>query len=86
MPRLAEFYGIVIAMYYRDHAPAHFHALYAEHEAEISLDTLGVLKGSLPRRALALVVEWAASHHDELEVAWEHARRHEPLGKIAPLD
>ena len=29
MPRLSTFYGIVIAMYYRDHHPPHFHAVYA---------------------------------------------------------
>ena len=85
MPRLAEFYGIVIAMYYRDHSPPHFHALYAGDEAEIRLDSLEVLKGRLPRRALALVREWATAHRSELDVAWERARRHEPLGTIEPL-
>lgn len=86
MPRLAEFYGITIAMYYRDHAPPHFHAIYAEFEAELRIDDGQLLKGQLPRRAMALVREWASGHRRELELAWERARRHEPLGTIEPLD
>jgi len=45
MPRVSEFFGIVIAMYYNDHAPPHFHAKYAEHESTFSIDTLVVLEG-----------------------------------------
>lgn len=86
MPRVASFYGVTVSMYYNDHTPAHFHALYAEHEAEIRIDTLEVIKGSLPRRAMALVLEWGAGHRSELAVAWDRARRHEPLGTIDPLE
>jgi hypothetical protein len=28
MPRISDLYGIVIAMYWNDHAPPHFHAIY----------------------------------------------------------
>jgi hypothetical protein len=86
MPRISEFFGIVIAMFYNDHAPPHFHARYGEHEALIVIDTLATLRGSLPRRALALVLEWAAEHRHELASDWERARRGEPLAPIAPLD
>ena len=86
MPRISEFFGIIIAMYYNDHAPPHFHARYGEHEALISIDTLATLRGSLPRRALALVLEWAAQHRGELADDWERARRGEPLAAIAPLE
>jgi Domain of unknown function (DUF4160) len=44
-----------------------------------------VIAGSLPRRALALVVEWAALHRDELLANWERARRDEQLEPIEPL-
>lgn len=54
MPELARFYGIVIAMFWRDHLPPHFHAYYGGHEADIGLDG-ALLAGSLPRRALQLV-------------------------------
>ena len=56
MPTISIFYGVVIQMFAGDHAPPHFHALYAEHEALIDLRDLSVLRGSLPRRAMALVM------------------------------
>jgi hypothetical protein len=66
MPTISMFYGIVIQMFWADHAPPHFHALYAEHEALINIKTLEILKGELPKRALALVLEWASEHRVEL--------------------
>lgn len=58
MPTLSIFYGIVIQMYWQDHPLPHFHALYAEYEALIDIQTLDIIQGSLPRRALVLVLEW----------------------------
>ena len=66
MPTISSFNGILIQMFWREHAPPHFHALYAEHEALIDIRTLAVMRGSLPRRALALVQEWATLYQDEL--------------------
>jgi hypothetical protein len=57
VPRISAFYGIVIYMYRPDHPPPHFHAQYGEHIAQIALDTLQVLNGWLPARALRLVRE-----------------------------
>jgi uncharacterized protein DUF4160 len=56
MPELSRFFGIIIRMFYSDHGPAHFHAIYGEYEALIEIETLMVFRGSLPRRALALVL------------------------------
>jgi hypothetical protein len=86
MPRISEFFGIVIAMYYNDHVPPHFHAKYAEHEAEVAIESLAVLNGSLPRRALAMVLEWAAAHREELRANWEAAREGKPLSRIRGLE
>jgi hypothetical protein len=86
MPRLSEFYGIIIAMFYNDHAPPHFHAVYGEHEATINLRTFVILEGELPRRALRLVREWASLHQAELEGTWERARQGLPLDRIPPLE
>jgi len=86
MPRISEFFGIVIAMYYNDHAPPHFHARYAEHEATFRIDTLALLEGSLPRRATALVLERADAHGPELSEDWDLARSGRPLNRIAPLE
>jgi hypothetical protein len=86
MPCISEFFGIVIAMYYDDHSPPHFHALYAGEEARIRIDTLEVIDGVFPRRALALTLEWACLHREELRADWERARDHRPLATIPPLD
>jgi hypothetical protein len=85
MPTVATFYGILIQIYWQDHPPPHFHALYAEYEARIDIRTLGVIEGDIPRRALALVLEWAQDHRTELMEDWELCIRRQPLRKIAPL-
>lgn len=85
MPRLSSFYGIVVAMYYREHGVPHFHVRYAEHNASVAIETLEVLGGSLPSRALSLVSEWAALHRDELAANWERARAEDPLEAVDPL-
>jgi hypothetical protein len=85
MPEICRFYGIIIRMYYDDHNPPHFHALYGDDEARVNINTLAVFSGSLPARALGLVVEWASMHQDELKRDWELARKQAKLERIAPL-
>ena len=85
MPELCRFYGIVIQMYFRDHPPAHFHALYAGQRATIDIETLAFIEGALPARARGLVIEWAALHQEELRAAFRRAVAMEAPGKIAPL-
>ena len=78
-------YGIVIKMYFADHAPPHFHAEYAEHEARIAIESLAVISGKLPPRAMGLVAEWAnAPPTGPLRVVGE-AGRLEPLHRLDPL-
>ncbi len=86
MPTISVFYGIVIQMFWDDHAPPHFHALYAEFEAVIDIRTLAVLRGGLPRRAQALVLEWASLHRDALLEDWELCQAMQPPRRITPLD
>jgi hypothetical protein len=85
MPTLSVFYGILIQMFFQDHAPPHFHALYAEHEALIDIRALKVMEGQLPRHALALIMEWAEAHQNELMEAWDLCARNQMPNKIAPL-
>jgi len=85
MPRISEFFGIVISMNYDDHLPPHFHAKYAEFIASITIRGRGLSKGHFPPRQLALVRQWARLHEDELWVNWERARRRLPLNLIEPL-
>jgi len=85
MPEISRFLGIVIAMFYSDHAPPHFHARYGEHDITVRIDD-GVVQGHFPPRALAHVLEWYALHRDELRDNWERARSRRPLRKIEPLE
>ena len=86
MPRVSAFYGILIYMYFSEHGLPHFHAVYGDSEAAISLRGQRVLDGSLPARALALVRFWARLHQTELETNWSLARAGRPLRPIAPLE
>jgi hypothetical protein len=73
-------------MYYDEHIPPHFHAYYGESSAIIEIETLRIRGGSLPKRAMALVLEWAQEHRSELMNNWQLAKEHQPLEKIAPLE
>ena len=86
MPEVSRFYGIVIQIYYGDHPPPHFHALYAGEVAKIAIDTLQVIDGSIPKRALALVLDWTSIHQQELLEAFNRAAALQAPGKIAPLE
>ena len=74
MPEISRFYGIVIRMYFADHAPPHFHAEYSGQEVKIDIQTLAVISGKLPGRALGLIVEWATLHQAELVELWKKPR------------
>jgi hypothetical protein len=86
VPEVSRFFGIVVAMYYDDHPPAHFHVRYGEHRAILTIDGGAVLTGALPPRALGLVTEWAAVHRAELTDNWRRAQALAPLEPIAPLE
>ena len=85
MPTISEFFGIVIRMYYEDHAPPHFHAYYAEFSASVTIDTLELKEGHLPNRAFRMVLEWAFRYRSELMQNWDLARDHRPMARIPPL-
>lgn len=85
MPRISQFYGIKIYMYYRDHAPPHFHAIYGDNEAAVEIDSGTISEGSLPKTARTLVRRWTEEHRDELRENWQRANSGEPLKDIDPL-
>ncbi len=85
MPEISRFFGIVIAMFYNDHAPPHFHVRYGSERALIGIESLILLEGRLSPRALGLVMEWASSHQAELLEDWNLARGQSPLKPIEPL-
>ena len=85
VPRISEFYGIAIYMYFSDHAPPHFHAQYSGDEVLIAIADGRAIRGSLPDRALRLVREWAEAHRAELRDNWRLASTPKPLKSIEPL-
>ena len=85
MPEISRFLGIIIAMFYRDHEPAHFHAKYGEFEITVDINE-GIVNGQFPKRALGHVLEWYELHKDELLDDWRLAGAGKPLKKISPLE
>ena len=85
MPIVSRFFGIVIYMYWRDHAPPHFHAKYGDQEVVIDIRS-GEITGNMSRRALRLIQEWRELHIDELLDDWMRAENKEELNRIDPLE
>jgi hypothetical protein len=86
MPTISKFYGVTIRMYWDEHAPPHFHATHGEDEAVIRIENPAVIRGELPRRALGLILEWAALHREELMENWYLCAKGHAPRKIRPLE
>ena len=86
MPDISRFYGLTVKMYLADHEPAHFHVLYDDHEALFAIDSLEMMRGELPRRAVPMVLEWATAHREDLRAGWTLARAGKSLLPVPPLD
>ena len=85
MPVISRFFGIIIYMYWRDHAPPHFHAKYAGEEVEIEIES-GKVLGSMNRRALKMIQEWSEANKAELLSDWKLAAEQKELKEIKPLE
>jgi len=85
MPEISRFYGIVITMYYVDHARPHFHARFGEHAISLEIDGDG-LSGSFPPHRLPLLFEWRDAHRKELLTNWERLQQRQAPNAIAPLE
>ena len=84
MPEICRFYGIVIRMFYGDHRPPHFHAVYGDDEIIVEIQT-GAIDGRFPRRALLLVLEWLDAHRDDLLANWARLESDLAPAKLEPL-
>jgi len=82
MPEITRFYGIIIKLFFGDHPPPHFHAVYGEHLALFNINTLEMIEGDLPPRARKLVVEWAETYQTELQTIWKT----QEFKKLPPLE
>lgn len=85
MPEICRFRGIVIGMFYNEHGPPHFHAVYGNNKITVEIES-DVVRGEFPSASLRLVLEWARLHKRELAHDWELARNREPLLPIEPLE
>lgn len=85
MPTISMFYGILIQMYWDEHAPPHFHAIYGEFKATVDIHRLAISEGDLPRRASSLVLDWAELHQAALLVDWDLCQTKQQPNPIAPL-
>ena len=85
MPEISRFFGIIIRMYFDDHPPEHFHAIYSGDEALVGIEPVQVLESDLPSCALSMVIEWAALHQRELMENWQRLHSNQAAEKIPPL-
>ncbi|MFM7572600.1 MAG: DUF4160 domain-containing protein, partial [Snowella sp.] len=76
-----RFYGIIIKLFFADHPPPHFHAIYGDYDALINLKTLEIIEGDLPNRATKMVIEWAKIYQSELLKMWNT----QEFNKLPPL-
>ena len=84
MPEICRFYGLIIIMNYKDHAPPHFHVWYGDYKALVTIEE-GIFKGEMPKRALKMIFDWLEIHKEELMEDWNLAQIGEKLNKIEPL-
>jgi len=86
MSEICRFFGIIIAMYWREHGIPHFHVKYGEFRGVFRIDNLDLMEGFLPKRVISLVLEWAFQHRQELNNNWDLAMDFEELKRIEPLE
>ncbi len=85
MPEISRFLGIVIRMFAAEHNPPHFHAVYNEYEAQISINPLEIINGELPPRIHGIVIEWDSINQKSLLSNWESLQNNQQIKKIKPL-
>lgn len=85
MPTISMFYGIIIQMFWNEHAPPHFHARYGDFTGAIDIRGLKMTEGDLPKRSLKLILDWTRLHQQELFIDWELCTKKQVPNKIKPL-
>lgn len=85
MTEISRFFGIVIAMYHREHPPAHFHARYGGRKGTVRIED-GYVEGNFPPRVRSLLLEWWDLHREELAEDWRLAQEREQVKPIPPLE
>ena len=81
MPEITRFYGIIIKLFFGDHPPPHFHAVYGEYNGIFSIEPIEIIEGDLPNRAKKMIFEWASAYQSELLEIWNT----QEFRKLPPL-
>jgi len=87
MPRISEFFGIVIYMYWFDtkrHKQPHIHAMHDHQQAVFDFDG-NCIAGNIGGRASRLVKEFVTERKVELTKAWELALQGKEVPWIKPI-
>lgn len=71
----------MIKVFFGDHPPPHFHAIYGEYNALIDIESLVIIEGDLPSRAQKMVEEWAGLYQKDLLDMWNR----QEFRKLPPL-
>jgi hypothetical protein len=85
VPEVSRFFGIVVAMYFAEHGPPHFHVAHNGQHATVEINS-GLVHGTLAPRSRSMVLEWLGLHRRELMENWQRARRRERVLPIPPLE
>ena len=85
MPEISRFYGISVRMYRDEHPPPHFHVRYGGSAGSFTIKPLTLYRGTLPPRIRGMIIEWAASHENELMRNWWLAQARRKPRHIPPL-
>ena len=86
MPRISEFFGIVIWMYFNEHEPPHFHAKYSGNEYVVAISPISFLHGRPSPRIRSMLLEWTGIHQTELLANWDRMREELDPIPVAPLE
>ncbi len=81
MPEITRFYGIIIKLFFGDHSPPHFHAVYGDYNGIFSIEPIEIIEGDLPNRAKKMILEWAGAYQSELLEIWNT----QEFRKLPPL-
>jgi hypothetical protein len=68
-------------VFFGEHPPPHFHAIYGEYNVLVSIESLDIIEGDLPSRAQKLVLEWASLYQQDLLQMWNT----QEFRKLPPL-
>lgn len=79
MGRLHQIANLIIRVYANDHLPPHFHAVTPDCEALIEIETLSILRGSLPRPAREAVIEWSRNNKAAIAAEWNRTNPRFPI-------